>query len=51
MESNEVMGQKMATVIRNILDDLELTPEQEARVPKVCRRHLEAMAEEGRGAE
>jgi hypothetical protein len=32
-------------VIRAVLGDLDLTPEQQARVPEVVPRHLRAVAE------
>jgi hypothetical protein len=44
----EEMGATMARVIRAILDDLDLTPEQAARAPAICRRHLMAAAAEER---
>lgn len=41
----EQQGQLLATVIRNVLGDLELTPEQQAKAPKAIGRHLRAAAE------
>lgn len=40
----ESQGALLASVIRAILDDLALTPEQVARVPEVVPRHLRAVA-------
>jgi hypothetical protein len=40
----ESQGALLASVIRAILDDLALTPEQAARVPEVVPRHLRAIA-------
>lgn len=40
----EQQGQLVAQVIRAILGDLDLTPEQAARVPDVVPRHLRALA-------
>lgn len=40
----ESQGALLASVIRAILDDLGLTPEQSARVPEVVPRHLRAVA-------
>lgn len=41
----EQQGALLASVIRGILGDLELTPAQAARVSEVVPRHLRAMAE------
>lgn len=41
----EQQGQLLATVIRNVLGDLDLTPEQQALAPKAIGRHLRAAAE------
>lgn len=43
----EAQGAKLAQVIRDILADLDLTPEQQARVPVVVPRRLRAAAELG----
>jgi hypothetical protein len=40
----EQQGALVAQVIRAILGDLQLTPEQQARVPEVVPRHLRALA-------
>lgn len=40
----EQQGSLVAQVIRAILGDLELSPEQQARVPEVVPRHLRALA-------
>ncbi|WP_439947175.1 hypothetical protein [Streptomyces sp. BBFR109] len=40
----EQQGALVARAIRAILGDLQLTPEQEARVPEVVPRHLRALA-------
>ncbi|MEV6833487.1 hypothetical protein AB0N17_02980 [Streptomyces sp. NPDC051133] len=40
----EQQGALVAQAIRAILGDLQLTPEQEARVPEVVPRHLRALA-------
>lgn len=41
----EQQGQLLASVIRNVLGDLDLTPEQQALAPKAIGRHLRAAAE------
>lgn len=41
----EAQGAKLAQVIRDILADLDLTPEQQARVPVVVPRRLREMEE------
>ena len=41
----ERQGEMLAQVIRNVLGDLELTDEQQERVPAVVGRHLRAVAE------
>jgi len=41
----ESQGALLAGVIRAVLGDLDLTPEQQARVPEVVPRHLRAVAE------
>lgn len=48
MEQSEAdeIGAKMAVAIRGILDDLDLTPEQVARAPEICRRRLKEANEE-----
>jgi hypothetical protein len=40
----ESMGALLASVIRAILDDLDLTPEQQAQVPEVVPRRLRAVS-------
>lgn len=40
----ESQGAMLAGVIRQILGDLELSPEQQAKVPEVVPRHLRAIA-------
>lgn len=40
----EQQGELVAQVIRRILGDLDLTDEQQARVPDVAARHLRALA-------
>lgn len=40
----EAQGAMLAQVIRAVLDDLVLTPEQQARVPEIVPRHLRAIA-------
>ncbi|NUP39515.1 MAG: hypothetical protein HOY76_21510 [Streptomyces sp.] len=40
----EQQGALVAQAIRKILGDLQLTPEQQARVPEVVPRHLRALA-------
>lgn len=40
----ESQGAMLASVIRAILDDLGLTPEQKAKVPEVVPRHLRAVS-------
>jgi hypothetical protein len=40
----ESQGQMLATVIRAILDDLHLTPDQQSLVGEVVPRHLRAVA-------
>ncbi|QIY67932.1 hypothetical protein HEP84_25795 [Streptomyces sp. RLB1-33] len=40
----EAHGALVAQVIRAVLADLQLTPEQQARVPEVVPRHLRAIA-------
>lgn len=40
----EQQGEVLATVIRAILDDLGLSPEQRAKVPVVVPRHLRAVS-------
>lgn len=40
----EEQGQLLATVIKNILGDLALTPEQRAQAPGIVHRHLTAVA-------
>lgn len=40
----ESQGVLLASVIRAILGDLDLTPEQQAKVPEVVPRHLRAVA-------
>lgn len=40
----EQQGAMLASVIKAVLDDLGLTPEQAARVPEVAARHLRAVA-------
>lgn len=40
----EQQGALLAGVIKSILGDLDLTPEQSARVPEVVPRHLRAVA-------
>jgi hypothetical protein len=40
----EAQGALIAQAIRAILGDLQLTPEQQARVPEVVPRHLRALA-------
>lgn len=40
----ESQGAMLASVIRAILDDLSLTPEQQVLVPDVVPRHLRAIA-------
>jgi len=41
----EQQGQLLAAAVQNILGDLDLTPEQQGRVPDVVGRHLRAVAE------
>lgn len=41
----EKQGELLASVIRNVLGDLDLTAEQQGRVPDVVGRHLRAVAE------
>lgn len=41
----EKQGELLASVIRNVLGDLDLTPLQQERVPDVVGRHLRAVAE------
>lgn len=36
----EMYGQSIAKLVRGILDDLELTPDQQKRVPHIVRKHL-----------
>jgi len=43
----EAQGAKLAQVIRDILADLDLTPEQQQRVPVVVPRRLRAAAQLG----
>lgn len=40
----EQQGALLAGVIKNILGDLDLTPEQSAKVPEIVPRHLRAVA-------
>lgn len=40
----EQQGALLASVIRAILDDLGLTPEQQAKAPEIAARHLRAVA-------
>jgi len=40
----EQQGTLLAAVIKNILGDLDLSPEQAARVPEIVPRHLRAVA-------
>lgn len=44
---SETQGHAIAAVIRAILDDLELTPAQQARVPEVAPRRLRELAAAG----
>jgi hypothetical protein len=43
----EQQGELLAVVIRRILDDLALSPEQAARLPDVVPRHLRALTAGG----
>ena len=45
----EEQGRQLAEVIRRILADLDLTPEQQARVPVVVPRRLREMGDEVSG--
>lgn len=41
----EKQGELLASVIRGVLGDLDLTEQQQGRVPEVVQRHLRAVAE------
>lgn len=48
-EIGKAAGRHLGTIVQGILADLELTPEQEARVPEAWRKHFRAQAEADTG--